>query len=934
MSELIKKRVIKDLISELADLDSVSLELVGHKVIESLESRTLVHHGINKDHKPVGYTVDTFSQDFTVVGEYSTESGYFEDSSGRKKLHHFDKIEKDLNHALEKGGSNRPTKVYLVTTEEEPPSFRGNFNLSSLPEADRKIVSFVDARELATNIFKFSTENTLAADFYRHYLPDFSQNLDRYEYFGRLPAACANHHVERLFVDAIDEHFARGAEVCVLYGLSGAGKTQAAIDYVQARLPDFGTYLWISGEDWREGVPLTAIKRARGGVAINAAGLFNTTKTILVIDDLPRGVRPESFAELRTGFALGGRVLVTSQIGDPTSAIHLPLPVMSSATAFQVLGETEATASETCKQFVEACSFCPLILSVTREIAKVDDFPKDEFYREILQDPSRVHEDDGGRVMERVLRRLSPHLRSALQKIADSGCVTYDSQFLRVFIGTSERALLQKLAILNRTAATGSLTVHDLICRVLHSGEPTQHILADAVAQYVERNRGEMLPSVLRQIHFSADQLQAAHDAGREAEHPGWLTYALLQVDQAAKSSLVSNLQSITIKADMQVAELLCIVDAREAISFAQSPDQRAASYKVSAREYAEVAAATTDSQVKAEMLHHQGKSLRRCGEVDAALACFRQLLMEAPEWHATYGQLAHLGAQDDATSEAKAAGEDALRHLVSEIVSGVDSVPLRVSLAALSRLRSYPRVSEALNGDAVSVKQFGDVVALSALEGFDQFYEAFVALTSLFGYRHGAVCLAVAEVYPDMLAIFPNAVDNRQWTNACEALANITTVASTNGKWALASKLEGTMRAFAQELGTSKGSQPYVARLLAKTFLAVGDPKAAIEAASRVPESSRDHWLLYRQAEAELLIGDHPAALKTAEAALESAQKDLKAQRRLSIYHDLLSQCYEALGKMPEALASATIAHGMVGDPKYGIELEARLQRLAKIQH
>lgn len=932
MSELIRKRVIKDLISELADLDSVSIELVGHKVIESLESKTLVHHGINKDHKPVGYTVDTFSQDFTVIGEYSTEAGYFEDSSGQKKLRRFDKIEKDLKHALTKAGSTPPTKVYLVTTEEEPPSFRGNFNLSSLPEEDRKRISFLDARELATNIFKFSTDNTLAADFYRHYLPDFSQNLDRYEYFGRLPAACANHQVEKPFVDAIDGHFARGAEVCVLYGLSGAGKTQAAIDYVQERLPGFGTYLWISGEDWRDGIPLTAIKRARGGVAINAAGLFNTTKTILVIDDLPRAVTPESFAELRSGFALGGRVLVTSQVGDPNSAMHLPLPLMSSATAFQVLGEVEATASETCKQFVEACRFCPLILAVAREISKADDVPKDEFYREILQDPARVHEDDGGPVMERVLRRLGSGLRTALQKIADSGCTTYDSHFLRVFIGTSERSMLQKLAILNRTAATGSLTVHDLICRVLHSGAPTQHVLADAVAQYVEKYRGEMLPSVLRQIHFSADQLQAAHDAGREAEQPGWLTYALLQIDKDSKGELVSKLQAIPIRADMPVAELLCIVDAREAVSYAQSQEQRAALYKSNAGEYAAVAAATRDLEVRAEMLHHQGKSLRRSGEVDAALACFSQLLAEKPEWHATYGQLAHLGTQEDATADAKKAGEDALRHLVAEIVSGIGAVPLRVSLAALSRIRSYPRINEALNDDADSVRQFGDVVALSALEGFDQFYEAFVALTSLFGYRHGEVCLAVAEVYPDMLAIFPNAVDSRQWANACEALANITTVASSNGKKAFASKLEGTMRAFAQELSIARGSQSYVARLLAKTFLAVGDPKAAIEAVTRVPEHLRDHWLLYRQAEAELLIGA-PTALKTAEAALESAQRDPKAQRRLSIYHDLLSQCYEALGKMAEALASATAAYGLVNDPKYGVQLEARVQKLTKMQ-
>ncbi|HHK0421605.1 TPA: tetratricopeptide repeat protein, partial [Pseudomonas aeruginosa] len=114
MSEFIKKRVIRDLIDELADIDPISLEIIGHKVIETLESKKLVHHGINKDYKPVGYTVDTFSQDFMVVGEYSTEEKYFEDSSGGKGENRFDKIAKDIKHALVKSGDTPPARIYLV----------------------------------------------------------------------------------------------------------------------------------------------------------------------------------------------------------------------------------------------------------------------------------------------------------------------------------------------------------------------------------------------------------------------------------------------------------------------------------------------------------------------------------------------------------------------------------------------------------------------------------------------------------------------------------------------------------------------------------------------------------------------------------------------------------------------------------------------------
>lgn len=932
MSEFIKKRVIRDLIDELADIDPISLEIIGHKVIETLESKKLVHHGINKDYKPVGYTVDTFSQDFMVVGEYSTEEKYFEDSSGGKGENRFDKIAKDIKHALVKSGDTPPARIYLVSRDEEPPSFRGKFNKTDLAREHGNRVHFLDARELAKIIFQSSQDSSQAADFYRDYLPDFAQNLDNYEYYGRIPPACVNHQSEPLFLDAIRYHFGRGAEICVLHGLSGSGKTQAAIEYARATLPEFGNYLWISGEDWKDGVPLTAIKRSRGGVAINVAGVFNSTKTLLVVDDLSRPLTVEAFAELAPGFALGGRVLVTSQLGELNSAIHLEVPRLSLATAYRILGEDEAKASDIIRQFVEACRFCPLILAVTRELAKLDDIDKDDLFREVLMVPNVAHGSDGSPIMARILGRLSDLNRQALVKIANSGCTTYDSRFLTTYIGANARASLQRLAILNRTATSSTLSVHDLICSAVRTNAQVGYELADAVERYVERHGGEMVPSVLRQIHLSADQLLAAHKA-RGNRRPDWLTYSLLQMDRGAREGLIEQVHEEPLRADMPIAELLCIVDSKEAHSYSLSKSERSAYYLACADEYGRIAEETEDPDIRAEMLHHRGKSLRRCGQLEVTQECFQLLLTERPGWHATYGQIAHMGTQSDATDEVKSEGEKAMRYLLDDIQKDLYAVPLRVSLAALSRLRSYPDVSGEIVSDPATVKQLAEVVALSALEGFDQFYEAFLALTSLFGYRHGKVCLVVAEVFPDMLAIFPNAVEERQWVNACEALTNVATVALEQGKYDLAGKLNSTASAFAQELGRTSGNKSYVARVVAKTFLSAGNAKEALAAVSRIPEQSKDHWLLYQQAKAELALKHHDDALATAERALDLSSRDSKAQSRLSIYHDQVSRCLEAMGRMPEAITSATTALSLVRDEKYGERLRARLEELMRQQ-
>jgi hypothetical protein len=97
MFEHIKKRIVKGLIEEISCLDATGIELVGHNYISLREGKHLIHHGINKDYKPSGYTVDSFSDDSTVVGEYSTEIGYF-DYSGNSADPVYEKINKDYSN--------------------------------------------------------------------------------------------------------------------------------------------------------------------------------------------------------------------------------------------------------------------------------------------------------------------------------------------------------------------------------------------------------------------------------------------------------------------------------------------------------------------------------------------------------------------------------------------------------------------------------------------------------------------------------------------------------------------------------------------------------------------------------------------------------------------------------------------------------------------
>lgn len=919
--EHVKKRIVNGLIDEIVAMGATELELVGHAVIEFLEAKKLVHHGLNKDYRPVGYTVDTFSQDGSTVGEYSAEKGYFEDSSKPGDPPKFKKIEGDIDHALTHGS---PKSIYLIASQEEPESFRGKFRSTDRGKAYADVVKILDARELAKHIYEFSVDNPESAGFFSDFFPEFAQNLQNYEYYGRVPGICENHHTEEAILNAVRSHYAKGSNVCVLYGLSGSGKTQAAIDFVHKEAAAFENYVWISGDDWKKDTPLSSIQRSRGGVPFNVAGTFNSARTLLVIDSLERTVDAKAFGELQQGFGRGGVVLVTSQLNAPGNADYVAIPPLSSDSAAKVLGEDPANLSQAGAAFVDACRFSPLILATTRNIAAMGDIAKDDLYREILGDPHALSQGDGTSIMKSLLKRLQLNTLAALIKIADSGSNVHDSRFLAHFLGQNERVNLQRLAILQPATAPGVLKVHDLICEAVRD-KPESKLIADAVEEYVRRFSGEMMPTVIREIHLTLEQLLVANTV-RGARTPDWLQYALMQAG-GAKQPWAVDLHTRAITTESSLAEVLCIIDGKEAHAYGiEDQAVRQEYYKACAAEYQHAIEAGVNEEVRAELLHHRGKTLRRCGMLEEARATFLELLKIRPGWHATYGQIAHLGTQKEASTQMKSAGEDAMRWLVEKMLADVSSVPLRVSLAAITRLRSYRGVAEYLSANRERVERIAEAIAMSALEGLDQFYEAYLSFTTVFGYHHIHVCVALAEAFPEILATPPDAVEPRQWVSACESLTNTAIAAGRLGKDDLEARINRVAATFADAIDASDVVAPFAARAIAKAYNAAGMPQKALDRIAKVASDKVDHWLLYQKSKAQLLLGN-PDALQTAELALGSAEADPKASERLAIYFDQLSQCAEKQQNLPLAKSYSQQAIAHCKDEQYLQELKKRQQ-------
>ena len=932
MFEHIKKRIIKGLIEEISCLDAAGIELVGHNYISQRENQPLIHHGLNKDYMPSGYTVDTFSDDSSIVGEYSAEKGYF-DYSGEKDSPIYSKINKDILHALGHKGESDPDKIYLISNQEENSSFRAKFNATQIGQQHAERLIIIDARELAKGVYKQSISNPDSADYYKQYFPTFSQNMDNYEYFGKLPNACDGYVYADEINDAISHHFESGNSICVLHGISGSGKTQSAIDFVRRNKLIFPNYIWVGGEDWNSDASLSSVQRSRGGAPVNVAGLFNSEKSILVFDNFRSSLEESAFEELRSGFEKGGVVLVTSQVSVPQSSIYLSIPQLSIVSALELLGETVSSTSELCREFISRCRFSPLILSMTKKLGHEQGIDKETIYREILDEPELVDDSTGASIVRRIFSGLPKSSLDALRKIANSGINSHDIEFLRKFIGVLRCNSLQKLSILVPDNTTGVLRIHDLISIAVQDKLDSSPLVS-SIEDFISLNAGDMTPSVLRQIHLCSDLIFEEH-LRRGARDIDWLHYSLLQLEGDIKVELHSEMHEITLAESDSLQKIKSVIDAKEIHSYTIDDNEaRKSYYSDCANLYDELLKKNVSEDIQLELLHHKGKSLRRSGMYPEALDSFNQLLELKPEWHATYGQIAHLGTQNGVEKDVKDAGEKAMRTLLGFIQDELFSVPLRVSLAALARLRSYGKIVREINEQQDSVKRLADVISISALEGLDQFYEAFVSFTSMFGYKHSIACVRIAESIPELIAIPPNQVEKRQWLSACEALTNSSVAAGRENNERLAKLLIDSALSFANKISDNEQLRSYDGRCVAKTYNIGLEPEKSIMAITKVPSEEVNHWLLYEKTKAYLELGEdnYEDALSSAKECFSSAKNDEKASARISIYHDILSSCYMKLDDHENATRELREAIENCSNEKYRADLELKLNELLQL--
>ena len=895
-----KQVIVNKLIDEIENLSASNLELIGNIFLENITGRIFQHHGTNRNGRPVGHTVDSLSTDSLSIAEYSTEEDYF---SGKM---FFGKIENDIIHAKSFIGTGELVKIYLICSKLEKTSFRENFNKTDLFKDNQKILEIWGAGDLADKIFDISITNTSFKDKISKYLPAFHRELESYADYGDTPYELDDNYIRNQdFINEIDSTISN-KHICVITGISGSGKTQLAMDYFQQKKKKYEDYIWFDGSELTESSNLRDVKKERLGQPVNLIGSFCSHKTLLVIDNLNFKVTAHLFEDCVKGFDLGSTIIITSQIKSEIN--NYVMPDYSPDSLLRMLG----TASDLAKEFIKKIKL-PVVLTTIKTISHNNSDEIEILIKEIFEDPSSASDINARNVLKKVLRKLDD--KDVLIRLCNTGIKKWDISLLQKYIKLQKYKNLETLSLIKINSITKVVQIHDFIFECMQS-DNEMNIFMNFLSDEIGILKGIVTDSLLRQIHLCYPQIEEYCLSQSELKN-SWLTYGFLQVESEHKEKIASRLWDKKLTDVTTLEEIRSLVDAKETKIF-YTEDSDGERRELLEELLEAVKPFFEQKEITLILLHHIGKCYRRLKQFKESIDYLSKAISIDEKFYPSHLQIAKCSIQDREKRFLEQ-GSNAMKYILADIFSR-KSIPFRISLSAISDLRSFPNIYNSFIEDEIYyLKQ---ILSSASFEGFQQYYEAFGAFISMFSWKFPEICKSLFEENKKILVLSPEHQERKQWINICEALTNIYNCYKSEK---FGENIKEIIIQYCEKISNESPGNDYAIKTVAKALFNIERYEESIQIVDSFNEPS--HFMLRWKAYSELCSNKEECVI-TAEKVVQLNENDPGTERYLSSNYALLSDCYRFKNDKEKCLEYLDKAIFICEDAKYKMQLEVKRQQ------
>lgn len=888
------------------------MEYICDRLVEILEDESMIHRGLNTEGKPVGYTIDSFSADRTVIAEYSTEAGYFEDP--------FEKPIRDCHHALAQAPNCK--KVYLFSNRLCPPSV-----WQAVVPAVRQALGQHSVREyiydscrIAEDLYdRVIRENNLV-EFFLDHLPSLGKVWAEHLVSHATPTLTRDYVRDSDRAAIVAEAIAKHPRVAI-HGISGTGKTLAMVEYAAASIKLYSNIIWIGGDDLAAAANAKVVRVQRLGVEFNLEFQLKSAPCLLVIDDwrldasllaskLPNDLHPETKIAL-TCIQSPGKSF--EEIAGFT-ALQLPPLALSSAHAILSHRLLTQPTEEQSATIIERTGAHPLCLAVIRDTVAEYNFS----WSQITDDLDKLPELEGRghqTILQRILLNHCEGIEAELCMLRWMNYRSIDVTVAMEILRTPGFAKVIKRSIV-QVDSRGMCRMHDLMFECIrHYGGDN---LSDESARqrlvaFFEKNWEQDSFHFRRALQMHADFIAASVD--QDAPKPGLFEYLLLLAESLpASEGFIDKLRQYPISTvSRNRAAVLSIIEAIERAGRDASPERRQKLADKGIENISGGITLATESRIRSDLFHHRGKLYRGRKEFEKALEDFAKALQETPDAHHVHLQIARMKAKRREDS----AGH--IHKILSVFADDTLAVSMTTALAAFSELANDANASIRDEWLKERLSVLAAAISLATVEGFSQPYRTLGQLSRFLWYEKPESLISMAQT-----VTFPEAKDSQKWERfeIAECLKNVGKAhAEVNDSAAERSWIERSLEYYEDD------NNEYHQVMKAEALIRLGRSEDALAALDACGQVSNGPLWWYRRSQA-LLIDNRPQeALKAAEVAINN---DKLNARYASAYLQAKARAEAALNS-PTSLATLKEAVAKADGTKFRIALEAEFQRVSR---
>ena len=673
----------------LEALDSTRFEKLCYVFMDYTTSEKLHHRGENIQGDAVGYTVDSYSDDGRIVGEYSVDKKYF---SELKKAEH------DIAHAYKEFPNLK--MLYLCVGITATPS-QGTHMANLCEKYEEKsgiIIKWFDSRFIAEIIATEIIGKNLVLKKMTDIVPDLAKAIGENYISSNIPELPENYSFSDMTVKLLLE-ILENYHFLYLHGISGIGKTMLSV-YLQKELlktvqVDNVEFINMSQISVME--DLRRFKDPIFGYGVDLLHTMQNEKTVFILDDLYNDL-DKIVAEIKQNVGKDSYVIITSQLAcqvAKTQQLAFEMENLDRETANYVFSyKLEKLGTEEQMELLyRKTAGYPILLNAVRSLMQYEGLMWEELEEELSHVPD-YEVEEGKNLTIKLLKRHQEVLSKELFAIHWLQTNYISRTLLRKLISREGIRKLKSRSFLQELPEV--VKVHDIVYQCINSLNWGTEINRKTSADYQEILYKELEEGIdkkdaryYRMLHLHENKIlsiaQKSSTFGKE-------TYFYLQAfPNDEKEVLIKYSEEFIDELIQETTDTYVYKSIMEwyELNLRKMRKNREDNYSSQVQVYISnlglmLSRLNKSDGLYSDLLHHQGKLYHSVKQDDDAMDCFKEVLQLSPKAYETKLQIARI--KDKRKKEERIV---IYKEILDQYING-ENISMSVVLAAYEDIAFY----------------------------------------------------------------------------------------------------------------------------------------------------------------------------------------------------------------------------------------------------